>query len=142
MRVVKKPLRIYVAGPLSDVKGSKCPFFIRLLHSVEADKVAKELFLKGHWPFCPHTQFRWWFEDVRPEFLSYELIVEHLDIQGWLSVCDAIFLMPGWEESRGASTEAQWAKQNGLQIFHSLNEVPEVEGWREKKALAVTKILN
>jgi len=136
-----KPLRIYIAGPLSG--GDKeCPFFTRLLHTVKADKVAKELFLKGHWPFCPHTQFRWWFEDTRPEFLSYELVVEYLDIQGWLSICDAIFLLPERGQSRGASVEVQWAKQNGLQVFHSLDEVPEVKGWKEKRALAVAKVLD
>jgi len=117
---VGAPLRIYIAGPLSGKDG-----MADALNVERADAVAQELYLRGHWPFCPHTQSASWFGRKEPEFHSYTYVVEGLDF-GWMSVCDAIYLMPGWEKSTGACMERAFADKHGMWAFNSMALVPKL----------------
>lgn len=38
-----------------------------------------------------------------------------------IKMCDAIYMMPGWETSKGATKEYEYAKKLGLIIYRSLN---------------------
>ena len=52
-----------------------------------------------------------------PDNTAYD---EYMEIcETLMSMCDRIFLMPGWENSRGASYEKQWAAMHGLKIYVS-----------------------
>lgn len=117
------PLRIYVAGPLS----AATPELIKM-HIEKADKITRELIVRGHFVFCPHTQSASHFDDGRPEFMDYQWIVEYHDIDGWVSVCDAIYMLPDWEKSKGAVMEHEAAQRMGLEVFYELTDVPKLTG--------------
>ena len=44
----------------------------------------------------------------------------------WLGLCDAVLFLPNWEESEGSVAEHHCAFLFFKQIFHSLDEVPDV----------------
>lgn len=117
------PLRIYVAGPLS----ADTPELMQM-HADKADRITRELIVRGHFVFCPHTQSVSHFTDGRPEFLDYQWIVEYHDIDGWVSVCDAIYMLPDWERSKGAKMEHEAAVRMGLEVFYELADVPKLTG--------------
>lgn len=44
--------------------------------------------------------------------------------KAYLSVCDAIYLLGGWERSEGCSLEVEWAREMKLEIMH---EEPHID---------------
>lgn len=54
--------------------------------------------------------------DLLPPSTTYKQFLE-LDLK-LLSMCDAIYLIPGWETSEGAKTERQFAEALGLVILN------------------------
>lgn len=38
-----------------------------------------------------------------------------------IKMCDAIYMMPGWETSKGATKEYEYAKKLGLIVYKNLN---------------------
>ena len=125
-KTVSKPMRIYVAGALSTHKGKKATPKQRLVNARTADAMGRELYLLGHWPFIPHTMNLWWFTDPHPEFHDYNRIVKGFDIGGWLSLCDAVFFLPGWKDSKGSRMERRAAKRLGIPAIFKLSDVPRL----------------
>ena len=114
-------MRIYVAGPLSAETKEQREVNIR-----RADAIGRELFIRGHYPFVPHTQAASWFEDPHPLFQDYNALVADHDILGWLSVCDAVIFIEGWEDSKGSRMEHDAAVEFGKKIFYHLRDIPDV----------------
>jgi len=89
----------------------------------KAMTIALGLIKKGHYPYIPHLSH---FLDTHAQEkgieLPWEFWMEYDDV--WLTKCDALFFIG---ESRGACIELERAKELGLQIFYSVDEVPEVE---------------
>lgn len=107
-------LRIFVAGPYGD----KEPKRIISRNVQRARDIGKELALKGHFPFIPHTMLHGWETDER-------FTVEHfksIDFS-WLENCDALFFIAS---SPGANVEKEIAVRKGLKVFTSLDQVPNV----------------
>lgn len=44
------------------------------------------------------------------------------DIRLGLSKCDVIVLIPGWQHSKGACKELEWAQEHGLEILLQVDE--------------------
>lgn len=89
-------MRIYVCGPVSDVPRLNRPAFERAAYKLEA---------AGHTPIVPH-----WFVPPDAEWQaamrrSIETLVK----------CDAVALLDGWQESKGARIECRLAKELGMQ---------------------------
>lgn len=102
--------RIYIAGPYSSPDGYEGED----KNTMVAAEVAAD-YLKNGWAvFCPHTMTR----DIARNF-ARELTWEDwltTDI-AWLSMCDAIHMLPGWQDSKGASYEYMVARALGLVVF-------------------------
>lgn len=100
-------MRIYVAGPMTGIPDLNFPLF----HATAA-----RLRAEGYDVVNP--------AEINADPSAGWLTCMRADIRE-LVTCDAIFLLPGWENSRGASLEAHIARKLGLQEFR---DVPMVTG--------------
>lgn len=107
-------LRIFVAGPYGDNEPKK----VIQANVNRAREVGKELALKGHYPFIPHTMLHGWETDKRFTVENFKSI----DFQ-WLDFCDALYFIA---PSAGANVEKERASKRGIHIFTSLDDVPTV----------------
>ena len=112
----KKIPRVYVAGAYSadNVMG--------VLNNMRRGmELATKVLLAGFAPFCP------WYD--------YHYIIllregENLTVQdmytysiNWLSVSDAVLLVPGWEKSVGTKMEIEVAVSLGIPVFEDLHDM-------------------
>jgi len=83
-----------------------------------AGRVAIEVAKLGGFPVTPHLN------TCLPEFeivQGYEFWIDGtLEL---LRLCDAVMLVPGWQESKGALGEVNEAKRHGMPVFDSLDEL-------------------
>lgn len=109
-------MKIYVAGPYSADSAEQ------IVRNVNAALDAGlRLARRGHQPFIPHlTHFLEMRGQETGEGLAYEwyLAYDHF----WLTCCDALLLLA---HSPGADKELMWAKQRGLLVFMSEDEIPD-----------------
>lgn len=104
-----------------------------LLANIDLAKEYGQIVLAlGLVPFVPH---------ILGYSLSRNSIFQQWDSYDWLKHfclpmlkhCDALLLIPGWEESRGAIIEREFAKNNKIKIFESLNELKKkIKSFRNK----------
>lgn len=107
-------LRIFVAGPYGD----KGPKKVIQMNIQRACDVGKELALKGHFPFIPHTMLQGWETDRRFTIDHFKSI----DFN-WLEHCDALFFIA---PSPGANVEKELATRKGIRVFTTMEDVPVV----------------
>ena len=104
---MSKGKRIYVAGPMSGLPACNYPAFdkaSKILGALGFDVVNPANIGRAH--FGSRTNL----EDDELEFL----LAEELEI---LVECDTIYLLRGWERSKGARRELYHAIGNGLKII-------------------------
>ena len=85
-----------------------------------AARIAAELWDAGHAVICPHTNTAH-FEELCKRAGYEDFMQGCLDI---ISRCDALVMIPGWEESPGAQREYQYATSLGMPIYE-WPQVPE-----------------
>jgi len=108
-------MRIYVSGPYT----ADTPTQIE--ENIDAAReAALELLRMGHTPFCPHTHTAFW-DVYGPDLPDERFLRLGLD---WLERCDAILLLPGWENSEGSKVEMGRAEELELQVFDDIEMVP------------------
>lgn len=95
---------VYVSGPITGVPEANRPAFQR---------AAASLRTVGHQPVVPH--------EICPNPESWEAAMR-CDI-AVLCTCDAIAMLPGWEQSRGARLEHAVARELGLRVIF-MNQEP------------------
>ena len=64
-------------------------------------------------PIIPHTS--------HPAAQDWDEAMKCCQYQ--LLCCDALLLLPGWDDSRGARQEKEWAEAVGMPVFYHLDEV-------------------
>jgi hypothetical protein len=105
-------LRIFVAGPYGDHLPEE-----EIAKNVEtARHFGKEIALKGHVPFIPHTMLQGWPTDSRFQVADFKRID-----YTWLDECDALFFIA---PSKGADAERAYAARRGMEIFTRLEDIP------------------
>lgn len=96
--ITKKPLRVYLSGPMTGIPDSNFPAFHRWAAKLRADGFEvvspAEIQEAGTWELCLRADLR------------------------ELCTCEAIALMPGWEGSRGAHLELHVAHRLGMKVMH------------------------
>jgi len=107
--------RVYVAGAYS---GSNV---IEVLKNIgRGEWYVAQIFKRGYAPFSPWADkdfvIKLWDEELDIEqFYKYSLT--------WLEVSDMMFLVPGWEKSKGTLKEIEVAKGLGIKIIYNLEEL-------------------
>ncbi len=98
---------IYIAGPYTH------PDPVRNTH--RAIKIADELIEEGLIPYVPHLTLLWHMVTPRQEqfWYDYDYFI--------LKRCDAVLRISG--ESTGADSEVALAKQYGIPVFYSMEEL-------------------
>lgn len=112
MPATGKRLLIFVAGPCGDELPKD-----EIARNVEtARRFGKEIALRGHVPFIPHTMLEGWETDDRFRVEDFKRI----DFS-WLDECDGLFYIA---HSKGADAERAHAMKKGLRIFTRLEDIP------------------
>ena len=100
-------LRVYIAGPYTN--GAWEYNIRRVVYA--ADQVVGV----GHVPFIPHTMTSLWAlitPKPKDEWLEFDL--------NWLDACDCLIRIYG--ESPGGDREVEYARSNGIDVYHGVNE--------------------
>ena len=107
--------KIYIAGPMTGYNNLNWDAF---------DQKELELAAEGWEPVNPAKLDRESGIDPSRDLDDYDYTECALrDVEALLQ-CDAIYLMSGWQHSRGASWERALAKHHGIRRFY---EVPRLE---------------
>lgn len=107
--------KVYVAGPYS------ADNVLDVLKNIgRGERVCAELFGMGFAPFCPwhdksYVTDRFDAEFTVKQFYDYSM--------AWLKVSDCVLLLPGWESSKGTLAEIERAKELGIPIYSSVDEL-------------------
>ena len=91
-------MRVYISGPITGHDDYKEKFA----------KVEKELTAKGHIAINP-ARLNDLVELTYEEYMQMDMLL--------LSFCDAIYMLPGWQQSRGANREYGYALGAGKTIL-------------------------
>lgn len=111
-------MRIYIAGKITGDKNYKRKF-------AKAERALKK---KVHSVMNPawlkeYGEFGW---------------IDYMGISGAMQqTCEAVYFLPGWEESKGANIEHRCAMQLGQKVFFSLGDLP----CRRKKSFRLCSIV-
>jgi len=112
--------KIYVAGAIESNS------IITSLENLRRGQRSSFLIMQmGFIPFCPFIDFLFFFQ-VRPENnekITKEMIQEYS--MEWLKVCDAVYLVPGWEESEGTQKEIRVADELGIPVIENMKTLKD-----------------
>ena len=94
---------------------------------VVANRVGKDILAAKHTPVVPHNLSYGWEQDDRfhhdpADVKTSDFLRMDFDLI-WMS--DALFMLPGWEDSPGARAEHKLALVIGLPIYTSMEDVPD-----------------
>ena len=121
---------LYIAGPYSAGNGRTIAENIAVARSY-AVAAAKA----GWMPFTPHLNTAG-FEVDCPEISHEEWLAGDLAILRALSQTGvAVLLLPGWEQSKGARLERDWAIHLNLEVFDppaTPEEIPPAAAFRRR----------
>jgi len=93
--------RIYVAGPMTGIEDFNFPAF----------HAAADLLRCGGWTVENPADHGIIDGADWADYLSYDLTR--------LGLCGAIYLLPGWENSKGAQLEVMVAERLGMEVIHA-----------------------
>jgi len=116
---ILKKIKIYVAGPYTP-KSDDVHDAARIAHlnTRKAILAGIEVIKKGHLPFIPHLTHYLHLETQEP--LTKEFYYNYS--MEWLTLCDGLLYLGS---SSGADLELKFAKDHGLSIYYSINDIPE-----------------
>ncbi len=103
---------IYISGPYTAASREE-----EDINIAAAAIRASDYLRKGYAVFCPHTHSAIIDREHNVGNLLGWCDWLTLDLF-WLAKCDAIHMLPGWENSKGAGIEHMMAKALGLEIIY------------------------
>lgn len=109
--------KMYIAGPYRGKTKEEIELNIQFVAGF-----ARVIARKGWFPISPHLNsalFDYCAPDISAEFW----------LEGDLSLllsCDAVFMIPGWQRSKGSVQEYQFAQTAKKIIFTEFNDIPDI----------------
>lgn len=103
----KRKKVIYICGPYRSGNGE---WFVKK-HIREAERIAELVWVAGGVALCPHKNTQW-FGGLVPDEVFLEGDLE------LLRRCDAVLTVPGWEGSKGAFAEVEFAQNHNIPVFY------------------------
>lgn len=101
--------RIYLAGPIS---GDTLTFLENVRRGLKA---SVELIKMGHAVFSPFLDYQ--FNLVAGDGRSLTLDEYQANSMAWLEVADAVYVLPGWQFSRGTKLEIDRALELNIPVL-------------------------
>lgn len=111
-------MRVYIAGPMRNHAQYNFPAFDAAAEKLRAEgyKVINPADMDRESGLCPSKlPDDWDWSTYPPGTDASEFVDRDLDA---LATCDAIYMLPGWEDSQGASAEHAVATWRGLTVFY------------------------
>lgn len=107
---MRRDLLIYLAGPITATATKSTED-----HVAAAVNVYLRLIRAGLPAFCPHltAAFPSAFGILYDTWMAYDYAV--------LDRCNAVLMLDGWRESRGAMLEREYARQHGLTVYEDVD---------------------
>jgi hypothetical protein len=104
--------RVYIAGKLNAMAVD----YLYNVHKMMT--VAQEVKSAGYAVLIPAIDL------LMGIMFGYTKYEEYFDNNApWLAVSEAVLLVPGWETSEGTKREIAIAKENGVPVFESIEEM-------------------
>lgn len=110
--------RVYVAGAYSANNIIDC-----LKNIGRGEDYAAQVFMLGYAPFCPWHDADYVIKNWNKDF-TVKMFYDYS--MAWLDVSDAVFVIPGWEESKGTLAEIERAKELNIPVVYSFEELNEI----------------
>jgi hypothetical protein len=108
--------KIYVAGAISDSNVLQVLKNIRL-----GQRASVELLLKGYAPFVPFLDYQLFLQLRDDEEISLTQIQQYS--MEWLGACDAVFVLPNSENSKGTQNEIKRAITLEIPVFTTIESM-------------------
>lgn len=95
-----------------------------------AAEVAARVAERGYAVFCPHTNSHWVTQALENKGLNDSekalwMFWMQIDLE-ILKRCDLLITVPGWEKSKGACIEVEWAYKHHVRVYHFPYEMPPI----------------
>lgn len=110
--------KVYVAGAFSANNILDC-----LKNIGRGEEYSAKVFMLGFAPFCPWHDKDYVIQNWTSNF-TVKMFYDYC--MAWLEVSDILFVIPGWEQSTGTLAEIERAKELGIPIVYSFEELLEV----------------
>lgn len=107
-------MKIYIAGPMTGYRDHNFPAF---------EKEARELRAVGHEVLSPHEVDHGETEETRGSKSWCDYLKEDLKV---FLECDAIYMLRGWDKSKGAMVELDLALKLGFAVYFQDPDVYDV----------------
>ena len=120
--------KIYVAGAISDSNVLQVLKNIRL-----GQRASVELLLKGYAPFVPFLDYQLFLQLRDDEEISLTQIQQYS--MEWLGACDAVFVLPNSENSKGTQAEIKRAITLEIPVFTSIEAMDGYFGMTKSTVL-------
>jgi len=115
---------VYVAGAITPYP-SEHPVIGFLSNIRRGQRMAKDLLLKGYSPFCPFLDFMYFLHLREGENIT-EKQIKDLSM-AWLEKCEAVLVLPRYRKSMGTKAEIERAKELGIPVFYSVEDLLDYE---------------
>jgi len=111
--------RVYVAGAISH------PDYLNVLaNQSKGIEMTNILIRMGYAVFCPFIDFQLFLHIRKGEHpITLQMIQDHS--LAWLVASDALLVLSGYENSKGTLREIEVAKDYGIPIYYSIDELTQ-----------------
>ena len=108
--------RIYIAGAIRSTDP------LQFLENIRRGmRLSAETIMAGYAVYSPFVDFNFFLQLHPGERIPVEMI--QAQSMAWLEVCDAVLVVPGWENSQGTAAEISVAHAEGIPVVYSLEEL-------------------